>query len=263
MIEPPVKKFVSLDGGTVLGTGIPKVCVPVIGRNAPLFLKNLEAACSAEPDLIELRIDTLSCQMSDAALLSVLQQAVPTARLICPVILTDRSTRDGGDGAPDRYTALLSHILTAGLPVDLLDIEISSGKNNFTSLQNMAAGRHIPVIASWHDFNTTPSASDIGNIFDLMQTWHADIGKIAVMPQHTDDVDRLTAAAAEADKRLSIPIIAISMGALGTRTRLECEQFGSCMTFASALDASAPGQVGIADVKAALSRHHVTLKQKG
>ena len=94
-----------------------------------------------------------------------------------------------------------------------------------------------------------------------MQTWHADIAKIAVMPETPDDVSVLCCAAQTADRLLSIPHIAISMGPLGTKTRTECERFGSCLTFASAGSASAPGQISVDAVRAALIQTHE--EQKG
>ncbi|MBQ7488597.1 MAG: type I 3-dehydroquinate dehydratase [Clostridia bacterium] len=262
MMESPVKKAVSLYGGTVLGSGMPKICVPVVGDNADVFNNNLAAACSEVPDLIELRIDALSRRLSREALLSFLQNAVSIARKVCPVILTDRTTRDGGNGDPAVYPALISHLIDNGCETDLLDVEISAGEQDFARLLQAAKKHRIPVIASWHDFKGTPAAPVLAGIFDTMQTWHADVAKVAVMPQNAADVDCLINAAGAAGSRLSIPVIAISMGALGTRTRLECEYFGSCMTFASAGDASAPGQVSISAARNALLEFHNKINEK-
>lgn len=48
------------------------------------------------------------------------------------------------------------------------------------------------------------------------------------------------------------PIVTISMGKLGVASRLCGELFGSAMTFASAGDSSAPGQIGLDVVNAVL-----------
>ena len=39
------------------------------------------------------------------------------------------------------------------------------------------------------------------------------------------------------------PIITMSMAGLGSISRIACEAFGSCLTFGSGSQASAPGQI--------------------
>ena len=48
------------------------------------------------------------------------------------------------------------------------------------------------------------------------------------------------------------PIVTMSMGGLGVVSRLAGQVFGSAATFGMVGTASAPGQVGVADLKAAL-----------
>lgn len=48
----------------------------------------------------------------------------------------------------------------------------------------------------------------------------------------------------------------MSMGKLGRLSRMMGEYFGSCMTFATAKDASAPGQVPLDDLKKVLEVLH-------
>ena len=54
------------------------------------------------------------------------------------------------------------------------------------------------------------------------------------------------------NKYFVTPVITISMGKLGVASRLCGEVFGSAMTFASAGDSSAPGQISIDVVNAVL-----------
>ena len=63
-----------------------------------------------------------------------------------------------------------------------------------------------------------------------------DIVKVAYMPKSKKDVIILLDAISEIK---DFPVIAISMGKLGTITRI----FGSVMTFASFKSSSAPGQL--------------------
>ena len=49
------------------------------------------------------------------------------------------------------------------------------------------------------------------------------------------------------------PMITISMGQLGLLSRLTGQIFGSCITFASMGEASAPGQIDAEELKEALA----------
>lgn len=118
-----------------------------------------------------------------------------------------------------------------------------------------AAG--VKVVASNHDFHKTPAKSDIIYRLRKMQDMGADIPKIAVMPQNKRDVLTLLAATEEmvtdyADR----PIITMSMAGTGVISRLCGEVFGSSMTFGAAKKASAPGQMGVADLSTVLDLLH-------
>ena len=55
-----------------------------------------------------------------------------------------------------------------------------------------------------------------------------------------------------ASQRVPIPLITMSMGPVGTMTRLCGWMFGSALTFAVGSQSSAPGQMAIEDLRAAL-----------
>ena len=80
------------------------------------------------------------------------------------------------------------------------------------------------------------------------------------MPQNKRDVLTLLAATEEmvtdyADR----PIITMSMAGTGVISRLCGEIFGSSMTFGAAKKASAPGQMGVADLSTVLNLLHKTM----
>ena len=64
----------------------------------------------------------------------------------------------------------------------------------------------------------------------------------------SQDVLRLLAATAEADDKTRIPLISISLGPLGSVTRMVGGLFGSWLSFAVGESASAPGQIPIGDL---------------
>lgn len=97
---------------------------------------------------------------------------------------------------------------------------------------------------SSHDFQKTPDKNELVSRMVKMQQVGADLPKVAVMPHDSTDVLILLAATIEMKtKYFATPIITISMGKLGVASRLCGEVFGSAMTFASAGDSSAPGQI--------------------
>ena len=77
--------------------------------------------------------------------------------------------------------------------------------------------------------------------------------KLAVMPRDMQDVLTLLTATWQASQALPIPVVSMAMGPLGAVTRMCGGAFGSAMTFAVGQSASAPGQMPIADVQAAVA----------
>lgn len=106
-----------------------------------------------------------------------------------------------------------------------------------------------------HDFDKTPPKEEIVSRLVKMQEYGADITKIAVMPNTEEDVLILLDGSLEMKKgKADRPFIAISMGSLGMISRISGELFGSCMTFAAAGNASAPGQLNAEYMKVFLNR---------
>src|SRR4029450_6364670 len=83
-----------------------------------------------------------------------------------------------------------------------------------------------------------------------MQELGADIAKIAVMPQKPEDVLRLLHVTVLARRQFPrLPLVTMSMGALGSITRVAGFLYGSDMAFAVGKAASAPGQIPIEDAR--------------
>ena len=68
---------------------------------------------------------------------------------------------------------------------------------------------------------------------EKMESFDADICKIAVMPQNKNDVVRLLNVTYTMSRKLSKPLITMSMGTIGVISRICGETFGSSLTFAS------------------------------
>ena len=117
-------------------------------------------------------------------------------------------------------------------------------------LQKMGA----KVVTSHHDFYETPSEDVLFMLLEQMKHSHADIVKLAVMPNNTDDVLRLLEETSHFHKRYpNQPLITMSMGKMGCISRISGEVFGSCVTFGAGKTASAPGQIPYVDLREILA----------
>lgn len=240
----------------VLGEGIPKICVPLVSTTGEALLKEAEALTALPADLTEWRADCVENILKPGrsqTLLSMLQ--VPLKGL--PLLFTFRTHREGGNctASLEEYGRLTEEAICSGL-IDLVDLELFSGDGFLEKLIKTAHSHNVKVVLSNHDFHATPPEEEIFSRLSRMEALGADIAKIAVTPRCTEDVLTLLSATNKAHKALSCPIITMSMKGSGLISRLSGELFGSCLTFGSGLAASAPGQIGAADLKYILDLLH-------
>jgi 3-dehydroquinate dehydratase-1 len=108
----------------------------------------------------------------------------------------------------------------------------------------------VRVILAFHDFQGTPTNEAMLTMIASMRAKGADIAKIAVMPKTPGDALRLLDVTAEARRMFpALPLALMSMGALGSITRVAGFLYGSDMAFAVGKQASAPGQIPIQDAR--------------
>jgi len=194
---------------------------------------------------VELRADLLA----DPAQVRAALTAVRAASSL-PLLLTYRSTTEGGKGAGhgQGYEDYLASLLQLRPAVAAVDIEMACLASKALVAEAKAGG--YDVVGSCHDFTATPSAAQIAEKLAQITAAGADITKVAYMPRTAQDVAALRHAAHDfAGAYPHQPLIAISMGQLGTPSRTDLV---NCLTFATIADgaASAPGQATIAYVRA-------------
>ena len=144
--------------------------------------------------------------------------------------------------------------------MDLIDVEAFTGDAIVTDIITRAHAAGVKVIASNHDFHKTPEKDEIVHRLCKMQELGADIAKIAVMPTCRRDVLTLLDATLEMqEQHADRPIITMSMAGTGVVSRLTGESFGSALTFGAASKASAPGQIGVEQLKQVLDIIHSSL----
>jgi 3-dehydroquinate dehydratase-1 len=137
--------------------------------------------------------------------------------------------------------------------VELIDYELSNDSANMRALRQVSADHGIGLIASYHNFQLTPDAATLDAQFRAAEAASADVAKVAVMPKAPQDVLELLAATDRARSAIKLPLISMSMGGLGSLSRIMGWVYGSAATFAVGKSSSAPGQIAIEELRAALA----------
>ena len=243
--------------GVKIGEGVPKICVPIVGKTKEEILAAAKSFADVKMDVVEWRVDWFDGVFDFAQVEDVLKDLRP-ALGNTPILFTFRTSKEGGEKAiePDAYAELNIKAAQRGF-LDLVDVEIFTGDEIVKKIIDGAHAAGVKVIASNHDFFKTPAKADIIYRLRKMQDMNADIPKIAVMPQNKKDVLTLLAATEEMTTNYADrPIITMSMAGTGVISRLCGEVFGSSMTFGAAKKASAPGQMGVNDLSTVLDLLH-------
>ena len=178
-----------------------------------------------------------------------------------PLIFTIRTDAEGGNIqiSGTRYADLLKFVAGTG-EADIIDVELFKDGTKIDELVQDIHSVGALVIMSNHNFLETPEKNEIINRLRKMQELGADLPKIAVMPNSSADVLNLLCATNEmASKYAEKPLVTMSMGGLGSISRLSGEIFGSSMTFGSAGKSSAPGQISVTELKQCLQTIHSSL----
>lgn len=204
----------------VLGEGIPKICIPLVSTCLDALLNDIKKALDHSADLIEWRVDW----MDDILKKGYLEEILPAVRKAAgdtPLLFTFRTKKEGGNMAASllQYKELVKRAICSGL-VDLVDIELFSDKDTVNELIALAKEKNVKTILSNHDFFKTPSGNEIFSRLKQMEEAGADIAKIAVMPESTEDVLTLLSATCKAKKELTCPVITMSMAGTGLISRL-------------------------------------------
>lgn len=243
--------------GLKIGEGMPKICVPVVAENIEEVKKQANKIMFTPADIVEWRVDYLK-RADDIPSVLVALDKLKEYLSGKPVLFTFRTAAEGGETAvsAEKYVEIYEAVIESG-KTELVDIELMLGDSVVSRLIKKAHENGVKTVLSNHDFKATPPVDVMTERLMKMKELGADIAKIAVMPGSTADVLALFAAA-ENMKKIEdpIPVITISMSAVGLISRIAGETFGSAVTFASAGKASAPGQIDADELDAVLNTIH-------
>jgi len=243
----------------VLGEGAPKIIVPIVAPKREDILREAAGFHELSVDLVEWRIDWYE-DVDQAEKVVDTAAALQDALGEIPLLVTFRTAAEGGERAieAEDYAELMKAVCISG-KADLIDVELFLGDGLVSELVEIAHANGIKVIVSNHEWHSTPVQEEIVSRLQKMKELGGDIPKIAVMPQNAKDVLTLLAATEEASVLCGCPLITMAMGGKGVISRLAGECFGSAATFGAAAKASAPGQVGVKELRMVLDVIHGSL----
>lgn len=222
-----------------IGEGRPKICLPITGRNIAEIEQQSIQINQKNPDLVEWRVDFY--QNHDLELpLQIIRQHIRDT----PVIFTFRTQKEGGQQeiTDQAYLSINEKAMMSGL-IDFVDLELKLPAIIRDPLIAKAKQQGIHTIISNHDFEKTPAREELINRLKEAELIGASVAKIAVTPKQAQDVLTLLSVTNKMNDMINIPLITMSMGGLGLVSRLTGEIFGSAVTFGTAGQASAPGQL--------------------
>ena len=212
-----------------------KIAIPIFQQKCEEVIKVAEDCIDKGADVLEFRIDGL--KNPD------INEIKKTIREIdFPIIATNRINSEGGSfkGSEQERINILYECCDL---VEYVDIELQCNDDYINKIHETG----VKTIISYHDFNKTPDLNEIMYIIEKEQEL-GDIAKVAFMPQDLEDTLTILAVLSHCKNT-----IAISMGDLGSYTRVMASKFNSPITFAAGRDVTAPGQIDIETMKALLN----------
>jgi len=231
-------------GGVSLTPQTPRVIVPIMGVDLAAIRREATAIAATDADLVEWRAD----RFQNLTSVDAVHEATALIKQIVrrPIIATVRTVGEGGffEGDADAYAAATEVVSDQ---VDAVDVELR--RPGAAALIEALSARGHPVIASRHVVRSTPDEAMMIELLERAEATPAAIGKLAVRATNPADAAALLHATAVYTARATKPVITMAMGDHGVITRLIGQLFGSCATFATVVEASAPGQPSLAELR--------------
>ena len=213
---------------------LPRVCVPVVGSDAPTMIERAESVVRDNP-FLELRLDYLPQPAAALPKLKNFLEMHPEATAIA----TCRRAVNGGKfkGSITAELAVLLKAADAGFP--LVDIELQSAKS-LKADQLRGLSDRVGLIISYHDFRATKKLEEQ---FAEMSKYPADFYKVVSTATNLyDNVAMMKFLEANSAKH---EMVGLCMGEQGIISRVLGVRAGSIFTFGAAKsgEETAPGQV--------------------
>lgn len=227
-----------------------KTIVPITAKTKEQAIAQAKViVANQDADLAEFRIDLLDFA-ADSKQVIALGHELKKILGDKPMIATIRTHNEGGklsisdSDYGKTYQAYLKQPF-----MDLLDVEMFRDQQVVKNTVKLAHDKKVLIVMSNHDFQKTPSEDEIVKRLLKQDELGADILKIAVMPQSKQDVFTLMNATLKVSQQSKKPLLTMSMGKLGTISRIASANMGGSFSFGMIGEASAPGQIDVTQLK--------------
>lgn len=241
----------------IINKGIPKICVPFIGKTREEIEEELKESQKHNIDIIEWRIDCFEHFYNEEEVLDIMKKIYRGINEKV-LLVTFRTLQEGGAAEIDQndYVKLYETLISSRC-VDMIDLEFSIDRNLLERLIQTAHKANVKVVISHHNFQTTLPNDIVKKKLVDMQKMDADIAKIAVMPHSRSDVLNFMNTIYEVQQtQMNCPIVGIAMGEVGEISRICGEYYKSAITFASMKNQSAPGQIFVDELFSLMTKLH-------
>ena len=212
-----------------------KIAIPIFQETCKDVIEVARDCIDKGADILEFRIDGLKDPDINEIKNTIQEINFPT-------IATNRINTEGGSfrGTEEERFNILYECCDLA---DYVDIELQSDDEYINKIHETG----VKTIVSYHDFEKTP---DLNEILYIVEKEHemGDIAKVAFMPQDLEDTLTILAVLSHCEDT-----IAISMGDLGSYTRVIAAKFNAPFTFAVVNDNTAPGQIDIDTMKSLMN----------
>ena len=214
-----------------------KVCVSIGATNLDELTSKISKTIKYNPDFLEIRVDYLS-EINVINLKKTLNQQIKNS------VLTLKSKKEGGlyKGNEKQKVNLIYELIT--LSPEFIDVELETLIKN-ESLIRKAKEYNTKILASWHDFKSTPNHKKLKEIIEKAKI--ADTIKIVSLANTIEDNINMLKLYSEYP---NIKLIAFCMGDKGIISRILCNRMGALFSYVSLPNENlAPGQLSIKELR--------------
>lgn len=213
--------------------GMPRIAVSVSDKKSDRLTK------PPLVDIVEIRVDQFK-RLDSKYVKGVIAER---KKIGLPIILTVRSKDEGGCKRISDELKLKIFRENLSL-VDAVDIELKSPI--LSEVVKIARKNKKLIIISWHDLKSTPDDKALRDILDKAKKRGAHIVKIAAKANRIEDVNKLMRFTM---KNRAKNLITISLGAIGSVSRLTFPGAGSLITYAYINKPSGLGQIPLKELR--------------
>lgn len=227
-----------------------KTIVPITAKTKEQAIAQAKViAANQAADLAEFRIDLLDFAADSKQVISLgheLKKILGDKSMIATI----RTHNEGGKlTISDADYGKIYQVYLKQPFMDMLDVEMFRDQQVVKNTVKLAHDKKVLIVMSNHDFQKTPSEDEIVKRLLKQDQLGADILKIAVMPQSKQDVFTLMNATLKVSQQSKKPLLTMSMGKLGTISRIATANMGGSFSFGMIGEASAPGQIDVTQLK--------------